>query len=177
MCGFAMYDIPNVNIVGYDVVSNRPKVAAYRAPGAPKSTFGTESCMDELAQQAQHRPDGAAREERRQGRHQGGARADLGQYRLSARRWMRPRPARTSRCRSGPNQGRGIASGFWFNIGGKSSAAVHINEDGTASVVEGNPDIGGSRASMAMMAAEVIGIPYEQVRPIVADTARPATAS
>ena len=64
----------------------------------------------------------------------------------------------------GPNQGRGVASGFWFNIGGESSAAVHINEDGTVSVVEGNPDIGGSRASMAMMAAEVLGIPYERVR-------------
>ena len=72
----------------------------------------------------------------------------------------------------GPNQGRGIASGFWFNIGGESSAAVHINEDGTASVVEGNPDIGGSRASMAMMAAEVLGLPYEQVRPIVGDTSQ-----
>src|SRR5207248_7140033 len=71
----------------------------------------------------------------------------------------------------GPNQGRGIASGFWFNIGGESSAACHINEDGTATVVEGNPDIGGSRASMAMMAAEVLGIAYERVRPVVADTA------
>src|SRR5438093_5518191 len=70
----------------------------------------------------------------------------------------------------GPNQGRGIASGFWFNIGGESSASVHINEDGTASVVEGNPDIGGTRAAMAMMAAEVLGLPYEQVRPVVADT-------
>ena len=38
-------------------------------------------------------------------------------------------------------------------------------------VVTGNPDIGGSRASMAMMAAEVLGLPVEQVRPIVADTA------
>src|SRR5712672_1248187 len=51
MCGFAMYDIPNVNIVGYDVVSNRPKVAAYRAPGAPISSYGVESCVDELARE------------------------------------------------------------------------------------------------------------------------------
>src|SRR5947199_185447 len=51
MCGFAMYDIPHVSIVGYDVVSNRPKVAAYRAPGAPNSTFGVESCIDELARE------------------------------------------------------------------------------------------------------------------------------
>src|SRR5271170_6449814 len=49
MCAFAMYDLPNVRIVGYDVVSNRPKVAAYRAPGAPNSSFGVESCVDELA--------------------------------------------------------------------------------------------------------------------------------
>ena len=71
----------------------------------------------------------------------------------------------------GPNQGRGIASGFWFNIGGESSAACHVNEDGTVTVVEGNPDIGGTRAAMAMMAAEVLGIEYEKVRPVVADTA------
>jgi len=51
MCAFAMYDLPNVNIVGYDVVSNRPKVAAYRAPGAPISSFGVESCLDELARE------------------------------------------------------------------------------------------------------------------------------
>ena len=44
MCGFAMYDLPNVDVVGYDVVSNRPKVAAYRAPGAPITSFAVESC-------------------------------------------------------------------------------------------------------------------------------------
>ena len=49
MCGFAMYDLPNVDVVGYDVVSNRPKVAAYRAPGAPITSFAVESLMDELA--------------------------------------------------------------------------------------------------------------------------------
>src|SRR6201987_1837066 len=51
MTAFAMYDLANVTITGYDVVSNRPKVAAYRAPGAPISTFGVESCMDELARE------------------------------------------------------------------------------------------------------------------------------
>ena len=71
----------------------------------------------------------------------------------------------------GPNQGRGVAVGFWFNVGGESTAAVHIAEDGGAVVVTGNPDVGGSRASMAMMAAEVLGLPIEKVRPIVADTA------
>ena len=171
MCGFAMYDIPHVNIVGYDVVSNRPKVAAYRAPGAPNSTFGTESCMDELARKLEHRSAAAARDQRRQGRHQGGARADLGQYRLSADARGGEGSRRTCKAKLGPNQGRGIASGFWFNIGGESSAAwCTSTRTAPPTVVEGNPDIGGSRASMAMMAAEVLGIPYEQVRPVVADT-------
>ena len=49
---------------------------------------------------------------------------------------------------------------------------MFINEDGSVSVVSGSPDIGGSRASMAMMAAEVLGIPYEKVRPIIGDTAQ-----
>jgi CO/xanthine dehydrogenase Mo-binding subunit len=71
----------------------------------------------------------------------------------------------------GPNQGRGVAAGFWFNVGGESTAAVHLGEDGTATVVTGNPDIGGSRASMAIMAAEVLGVSVDRVRPMIADTA------
>ena len=74
------------------------------------------------------------------------------------------------KAKLGPNQGRGIASGFWHNAGGESSAAVHVNEDGTVTVTEGHPDIGGSRASMAMMVAEVLGVPFENVRPVVGDT-------
>ena len=169
MCGFAMYDIPHVSIVGYDVVSNRPKVAAYRAPGAPNSTFGTESCLDELARELKIDPlklreINAAKD---------GTKAAHGPTWANIGYMQTVEAAKAHehlKQKLGPNQGRGIASGFWFNIGGESSASVHINEDGTASVVEGNPDIGGSRASMAMMAAEVLGLPYEQVRPIVADT-------
>lgn len=68
------------------------------------------------------------------------------------------------------NQARGVASGFWFNIGGQSSASIHLNEDGTVEVVTGNPDIGGSRASMAMMAAETLGIDLALVKLLVGDT-------
>jgi CO/xanthine dehydrogenase Mo-binding subunit len=171
MCGFAMYDIPHVNIVGYDVVSNRPKVAAYRAPGAPNSTFGTESCLDELARQLNIDPlrlrEINAAKDGSKAAH-GPTWANIGYLQTVEAAKNHPH----MKIPLGPNQGRGIASGFWFNIGGESSAAVHINEDGSAGVVEGNPDIGGSRASMAMMAAEVLGLPYDQVRPIVGDTSQ-----
>jgi CO/xanthine dehydrogenase Mo-binding subunit len=51
ICGLAVYDLPNAEAIGYDVLSNRPKVAAYRAPGAPIGSFGVESCIDELARE------------------------------------------------------------------------------------------------------------------------------
>ncbi|MFT5391351.1 MAG: CO/xanthine dehydrogenase Mo-binding subunit [Gammaproteobacteria bacterium] len=170
MTGFAPYDLENVKAVGYDVVVNRPKAAAYRAPGAPMASFGVEAALDELAQNLgmdpiELRMKNAAKE---------GTKAAYGpkfrkigyQETLEA---AKNHPH--MKIPLGPNQGRGIASGFWFNIGGQSSAAVHVNEDGTALVMSPNPDIGGSRAAMAMMAAEVLGIDVEKVKPIVADTA------
>ncbi|MGH7052291.1 MAG: xanthine dehydrogenase family protein molybdopterin-binding subunit [Stellaceae bacterium] len=169
MAAFAMYDIPNASVTGYDVVSNRPKVAAYRAPGAPNSSYGVESCLDELARELKIDP--LALRERNA--------AKEGIKAVHGPTWPVIGYVETVEAAKnhphmkeplGPNQGRGIASGFWFNVGGESSAAVHINEDGTAVVAVGTPDIGGSRASMAIMAAEILGIPVDRVRPIVADT-------
>jgi CO/xanthine dehydrogenase Mo-binding subunit len=170
MCAFAMYDLDNVHITGYDVVSNRPKVAAYRAPGAPNSSFGVESCVDELARELGIDP--LALREMNAARD--GTKTQYGPTLVNVGYLQTVEAAKNHahyKTPLGPNQGRGVASGFWFNIGGESSAAVHVNEDGTATVVEGNPDIGGSRASMAMMAAEVLGLPYDRVRAVVGDTA------
>jgi CO/xanthine dehydrogenase Mo-binding subunit len=170
MCGFAMYDLPNVHITGYDVVSNRPKVAAYRAPGAPISSFGVESCIDELARELRIDPlalrEKNAAKEGTKAVH-GPTWTNIGY--LDTLAAVRNHP--NYQIPLGPNQGRGIACGFWFNVGGESSAQVHVNEDGSVSVASGSPDIGGSRASMAMMAAETLGLPIERVKPIVADTA------
>jgi CO/xanthine dehydrogenase Mo-binding subunit len=170
ICAFAPYNIPNVRAIGYDVVSNRPKVAAYRAPGSPLGNFGVESVLDVLAQKIGMDPlelrlKNAARK---------------GTAMLSGAKLSHDGIAETMeallnhpgyRAPLGKNQGRGVASGFWFNGGGESSATMHVNEDGTVVVATGSPDIGGSRASMAIMAAETLGIDYDRVRPIVADTA------
>jgi CO/xanthine dehydrogenase Mo-binding subunit len=48
--------------------------------------------------------------------------------------------------------------------------SMNIHVDGTVALAVGTPDIGGSRASMGLMAAEELGIPYEQVKCIVTDT-------
>jgi CO/xanthine dehydrogenase Mo-binding subunit len=170
MTALACYDIPNFSIVGYDVVTNTPKVAAYRAPGAPISAFGVESAVDDLALKLGLDPI-AIREKNAV---RDGMKASYGPTFRNIGYVETLEAARVHPHYSaplGPNQGRGVAVGFWFNVGGESTAAVNLNEDGSAVVISGNPDIGGSRASMAMMAAEVLGLPVEKVRPIVADTA------
>jgi CO/xanthine dehydrogenase Mo-binding subunit len=170
MCAFAPYDIPNARTVGYDVVCNRPKAAAYRAPGSPISAFAVESVLDVIAQKLGIDP----LELRLKNAARAGTQMVYGPklahngYAETVEALLR-HPA--YKAPLGKNQGRGVASGYWFNGGGESSATVHVNEDGTVVVATGSPDIGGSRASMAIMAAETLGIDYDRVRPIVADTA------
>ena len=169
MTAIACYDIPNFVVEGYDVVCNKPRVAAYRAPGAPMAAFAVESVLDELARNIEMDPidirlANAAVE---------GTQASYGPKFprigfVETLEAIKEHPNYTADL--GPNQGRGVAAGFWFNAGMMSSATVHINENGTATVVTGSPDIGGSRQSMALMAAEELGIPYESIKPVVADT-------
>jgi len=170
MCAFAPYDIPNARTVGYDVVCNRPKSAAYRAPGSPISAFAVESVIDALAQKLRMDP----LELRLKNAARSGTQMVYGPklahngYAETIEALLR-HPAWKAPLKK--NQGRGVASGYWFNGGGESSATVHINDDGTVVCATGSPDIGGSRAAMAIMCAETLGVDYAQVRPIVADTA------
>jgi CO/xanthine dehydrogenase Mo-binding subunit len=169
LCAFAPYNIPHQHTTGYDVVCNRPKSAAYRAPGSPISAFAVESVLDILAKKIgmdplQLRLKNAARP--------GtpmifGPKLGHGGYAETLEALVNHPAYKTP---LGPNQGRGVASGYWFNGGGESSASVQVNEDGTVIIATGSPDIGGSRASMALMAAETLGIDYSQIRSIVADT-------
>ena len=169
MSAFAPYDLDHVKTIGWDIVANRPKAAAYRAPGAPMAAFAVESAIDELAKHFGLDPldvrlKNAARE---------GTRASYGPTYPAIGLEATLRTAKDHPHWTAPlaeNQGRGVACGFWFNFGGDTCVTLNITPDGTVTVSEGNPDIGGSRASMSMMAAEELGIPYEKVRTIVADT-------
>ncbi|MFN0317781.1 MAG: xanthine dehydrogenase family protein molybdopterin-binding subunit [Burkholderiales bacterium] len=169
MCAFAPYDLENVRIVGFDVVVNRPKVAAYRAPGGPISEFAVESVIDEVARKigmdpVDFRLKNAAKE---------GTRAPYGPKLgpIGLVETLQAAKAHAHyRVPLKANQGRGVASGFWFNIGGETCATLNVGEDGSVAMVLGTPDIGGSRASLSMMAAEELGIPMEQVHAIIGDT-------
>jgi CO/xanthine dehydrogenase Mo-binding subunit len=167
---FAPYRIPNVQIDGYDVLVNRPKSAAYRAPGATNAAFAAETAIDELCERLGMDPlefrllNGAREGDRRP---DGPVYPRIGFLETVA---AARNTAHYSTPLVGPNRGRGVAAGFWFNWGGRSSVAASVNPDGTVSLVEGSVDIGGSRAAIAMQLAETLGIPVEDIRPEVVDT-------
>src|SRR5262249_28253598 len=169
-CCFAPYDVPNGRIDGYDIVVNKPKSAAYRAPGAPQAAFCTEQVVDELAEKLgidplDFRLLNSAKEGTR--RIDGPAFPPIGSVEVLE---AAKAHAHNLAPVGGPNRGRGIAHGFWFNVGLESSCTISVNPDGTVSLVEGSTDIGGTRASIAMQAAEVLGLDVEQVKPLVVDT-------
>ncbi len=170
MCIFSPYAIPNMQVDGYDVVVNKPKTAAYRAPGATNAAFASETIIDEIAEQLGMDPleirrlNGAKEGDRQV---HGPTYPRIGYLEtvhaaLEHEHYQSPL--------TGPNRGRGVASGFWFNVGFQSTVVINVNSDGTVSLVEGSTDIGGTRASIAMQAAETLGIPYEDVKPTVAGT-------
>ena len=169
MCAFAVYDIENVETVGFDVLTNRPRAVAYRAPGAPMAAFAVESVVDELARELNIDPI-AIREINAVSE---GTRTAYGPT-LGVVGFKETLVAAREhdhyRAPLGPNQGRGVASGFWFNVGGETTCAVNIQEDGTVVVTSGTVDVGGSRASLVNMAAEVLEVDVEQVRIVIADT-------
>ena len=169
MASFACYALENVRVVGYDVVCNRPKLAPYRAPSAPIAAYAVESVIDELAARIGMDPlelrlKNAAKEGTKSSYGPTYNRIGLVDTIEAARRHPH------YKAKLGKHQGRGVASGFWFNFGGNTSTSLSINADGTVAVAYGNPDIGGSRASMCMMVAEELGVPYESVRTTIADT-------
>ncbi|MCC6591241.1 MAG: xanthine dehydrogenase family protein molybdopterin-binding subunit [Bryobacterales bacterium] len=170
MCIFACYDIPNLSIDGYDVVVNKPSTAAYRAPGATNAAFAAETVVDEIAEKLGIDPldlrlKNAAVE--------GTRRADGPKYKrigcVEVLEAMKNSEHYQSKL-EGPNRGRGVAIGYWFNVGLPSSCTLSVNADGSVALVEGSTDIGGTRTSISMQAAEVLGIPVEQIQPTVADT-------
>ena len=169
-CAFACYEVENGKVDGYDVVVNKPKTAAYRAPGSPQAAFGVETVVDELCQQLgmdpiEFRLLNAAKEGIRRIEGPVARRVGLVECLEAARdhdHYKTPV--------EGENRGRGIATGYWMNRGFQSSCVITVNFDGTVSLIMGSVDIGGTRASIAQQAAETLGINYEDVKPTVVDT-------
>ncbi|HLK55718.1 MAG TPA: xanthine dehydrogenase family protein molybdopterin-binding subunit [Chthonomonadaceae bacterium] len=175
MTVFAPYRLKNVRIDGYDVLVNKPKSAAYRAPGATVAEFATETVVDEICEQMGLDP---LEFRLKNGAKEGDWRPFGPPYtRIGAiecveaaqgsDHWKAPLEHEAP---NGKRRGRGVASGYWMNWGGTSSCTGRLNGDGSVFLLEGSTDIGGTRASIAMQFAEAFGVDYAQVIPQVVDT-------
>ncbi|ESZ39803.1 MULTISPECIES: xanthine dehydrogenase family protein molybdopterin-binding subunit [unclassified Mesorhizobium] len=169
MTAFACYKLDNVKTVGFEVLVNRPKTAAYRAPSAPMAAFAVESAVDELAKElgmdpVEFRIKNAAQEGTRSSYGPVYGPIGIGPTLEAAKHHPH------MKAPLGKNQGRGMACGFWFNFGGQTCVDLNIGMDGSVSLAVGTVDVGGSRASLSLVAAEELGIDYAQLKAVVADT-------
>jgi CO/xanthine dehydrogenase Mo-binding subunit len=163
------YKIPHMAIECVEVLSNKPPTGAYRAPGAVQATFVIESAMSELAEKlgvdplafrlrhasAEGDPMPHGRPWPKMGLRQVLEALD--------RHPMRRRP-------KGPGEGVGVAIGGWPGGLESATACIRANTDGTFQIITGAVDITGTATTLGLIAAEVLGVPPEQVRVVTADT-------
>jgi CO/xanthine dehydrogenase Mo-binding subunit len=159
----APYKFPNILIDGYEVLTNKQSVAAYRAPGGPNSASAIEQQIDVMAakvgmhpldfrllnasEEGVTRPDGTPQPKI-------GLKAVL-QALKAHPIWKQP---------LGKHQGRGLAIGGWGGGRGPASAMVKLDGDGTFEVVVGTVELTGSYTSFAQIAAEALELPISKVR-------------
>lgn len=165
-----VYKIQNVRVDGYGVYTNKPGTAAYRAPGAPQGSYASEAQVDRIAAELGIDPvDLRLKNMLEDGDSQVGRKPvsrvafkeTLRSVAESVDWWNRKKE---------PNRGWGVAVGEWTNGAGPGSAVVSIQDDGTVRVFSGAMDITGTDTGMGQIAAEVLGVPFEDVRVIRGDT-------
>ena len=163
------YRIPNFDVRGYEVTTNKTPVDAYRAPGATQAYFALESALDELAQRLEIDPiELRLRNVSREG--------DLA---ADGRPWPRiasievleeakNHPVYTAPL--GQGEAVGVALGAWGGARTPSAAGCRVEPDGTLSILVGSPDISGTATGLALIAAEAFGISADKVQVEVGDT-------
>jgi CO/xanthine dehydrogenase Mo-binding subunit len=164
------YRIPNFDLRGFEVATNKTPVDAYRAPGATQAYFALESAMDELAiklgmDPIELRLHNVSRE--------GDATADGARWArvasIEVLEEARAHPLYTAPL--GEHEAVGVALGSWGGARTPSAAGCRVEPDGTVSITVGSPDISGTATGLALIAAEAFGIAADKVRVETADTA------
>jgi CO/xanthine dehydrogenase Mo-binding subunit len=158
------YRWEHLDLLGYEVLTNKPGTGAYRAPGVPQATFALEQLIDELARAIGQDPlELRLRNAARTGDPQpnGVPWPPIGLVDVLER--ARQHPLWRSRQRR-PNEGWGIAVGGWPGGIEPCAANIRLNHDGTFTVTLGAIDITGTHTVLAMIAAEVLEQPVERIR-------------
>jgi CO/xanthine dehydrogenase Mo-binding subunit len=158
-------------IRGYGVQTNRVTLGAYRAPGAPSAAFAVESALDELAGKLGLDPvELRLRNAVSEGDVgvSGNPFSGIGVHECLER--LREHPIWQERERVPEGEGVGLAVGYWPGAIEPASAACRLDADGRLTVVTATVDMSGTATGFAAIAAEALGLPFEDVRVVSADT-------
>ena len=157
----ALYQCPNLDLEGFDVVTNKPRTEAYRGPGGIQAAFAMEQAMDALCQQLDIDP----LEFRQRNAAVTGSLMPIGtpfpSIGLTTILDRGRRAPLLDRSRSPQGRfprGRGLALGYWRGTSMTSAGHITIAGDGRPMVTMGAVDISGTRTTMAQVAAEEFGL-------------------
>ncbi len=163
-----IYDIPNIRTKHAGVAVNAGSARAFRAPGHPPASFGMESILDEVAVKLGMDPvdiriKNDALEVRRK------------EYEIGRKKFEWDAKYKKPGSSSGVvKTGVGVAGAKWGGGGKGTKAELTINPDGTAVIRCGTQDLGsGSRTVVAVVAAEILGIPVDRISVRIGDTDYP----
>ena len=169
------YQVPNLELRGYEVLTHKPGNGAYRAPGAVQGTFAIESVMDELARATGLDPiDLRLRNASRPGdpmvNGQPWPKMGLVECleRLRVERGRRAAPTGPANGRY--RRGTAVSIGGWMGGIEPANAACRLDRDGTLSILVGTVDMSGTNTAFAQIAAEAFGLPVEDIQVVNGDT-------
>lgn len=163
------YRVPHLDVRAREVLTHKPPIGAYRAPGAPQAAFALESMVDDLARALGHDPlEFRLRNVSREGDPMPNGEAWPRIGLADVIEAVRGDPLWHSRVSGGA--GIGAAVGGWLGGLEPASACVRLNTDGTVHVVVGAVDISGTATGLAQIAAEVLGLPLPVVRVVTGDS-------
>jgi CO/xanthine dehydrogenase Mo-binding subunit len=173
----SMYKWPSFDIRGFEVLTHKPSVAAYRAPVAPQTIFAIESQMEQIARdldldsvefRMRHLIQEGDPMVNGQPWQNNGAKQVLA--RIAEHPHWKSRKQWVAAGKNGKRRGVGLALGGWLGGLQPTGATVRLNPDGTLAVLTGQVDIAGTNISLAQIAASAYGVDTDLVRITTGDT-------
>jgi CO/xanthine dehydrogenase Mo-binding subunit len=173
----SMYKWPSFDIRGYEVLTHKPSVAAYRAPVAPQTIFAIESQMEQIARdlgldpvefRMRHLIQEGDPMVNGQPWQSNGAKQVLA--RIAEHPHWKTRKQWVAVGKNGKRRGVGLALGGWLGGLQPTGATVRLNPDGSLAVLTGQVDIAGTNIALAQIAASAYGVDTDQVRITTGDT-------
>ncbi len=158
-------------LVSLGVATNRVTFGAYRAPAAAPAAFAVESLIDDVARRLALDP----LELRLRNVSREGDLAPSGQPfpvfgAEACLERLRDHPLWARRGDVGPDEGIGVAIGWWPGGYEPAAAVCRLDADGRLTVITGAADMTGVETGFAAIAAEAFGVDPSRVRVVNADT-------